>query len=138
VQEEITVNEIMQILQKTQSIAVIGLSPKENRPSNLVGRYLIDAGYSVVPVNPGHTEILGKKCYSNLIDIQEQIDIVDIFRRPEDIMPIVEEAIAIGAKVIWMQLGIINQQAAARARQAGLTVIMDRCIKIDHSNFFQN
>jgi uncharacterized protein len=133
----IAVDEIRWVLKNTKSIAIVGLSPKENRPSNLVGRYLIDVGYAVVPVNPGHTEILGKKCYSKLIDIKEQIDVVDIFRKTENVMPVVEEAITIGAKVIWMQLGIVNYQAATRAEQAGLTVIMDRCIKIEHSNLFQ-
>ena len=135
--ENVNMQEIKKILEKSVSIAVVGLSPKEIRPSNLVGRYLIDAGYTIIPVNPGHTEILGKKCYSSLTEINEQVDIVDIFRRSEDVLPVVEEAIAIGAKVIWMQLGIVNHQAAARAEEAGLTVIMDRCIKIDHNDLFK-
>ncbi len=135
-QKIVSMNEIKKILEKSVSIAVVGLSPKENRPSNMVGRYLLDAGYTVIPVNPGHTEILGKKCYPGLTDINEKVDIVDIFRRSEDVSPIVEEAIAIGAKVVWMQLGIVNHQAAARAEEAGLTVIMDRCIKIDHNDLF--
>ncbi len=132
-----TMHEIKKILETSVSIAVVGLSPKENRPSNLVGRYLIAAGYTIIPVNPGHTEILGKKCYPSLTEINEKVDIVDIFRRSEDILPIVEEAITIGAKIIWMQLGIVNHQAAARAEEAGLTVIMDRCIKIDHNDLFK-
>jgi predicted CoA-binding protein len=132
-----TMHEIKKILEKSVSIAVVGLSPKENRPSNLVGRYLIDAGYTIIPVNPGHTEILGKKCYPSLTEINAQVDIVDIFRRSEDVLPIVEEAITIGAKIIWMQLGVVNHQAAARADEAGLTVIMDRCIKIDHNDLFK-
>jgi hypothetical protein len=135
-QKIVSMNEIKKILEKSVSIAVVGLSPKENRPSNMVGRYLLDAGYTVIPVNPGHTEILGKKCYPNLTGIDVQVDIVDIFRRSEDVLPIVEEAIAIGAKVVWMQLGIVNHQAAARAEEAGLTVIMDRCLKIDHNDLF--
>ena len=129
-------NEIKKILGKSVSIAVVGLSPKENRPSNLVGRYLIDAGYTVIPVNPGHTEILGKTCYPSLSNVNEPVDIVDIFRKSEDVLPIVEEAISIGAKVIWMQQGIVNHQAAARAEEAGLSVVMDRCIKIDHNDLF--
>lgn len=135
-QKIVSMNEIKKILEKSVSIAVVGLSPKENRPSNMVGRYLLDAGYTVIPVNPGHNEILGKKCYPSLTDIGVQVDIVDIFRRSEDVSPIVEEAIAIGAKVVWMQLGIVNLQAAARAEEAGLTVVMDRCIKIDHNGLF--
>jgi predicted CoA-binding protein len=132
-----TMHEIKKILEKSVSIAVVGLSPKENRPSNLVGRYLIDAGYTIIPVNPGHTEILGKTCYPSLTEINAQVDIVNIFRRSEDVLPIVEEAITIGAKIIWMQLGVVNHQAAARAEEAGLTVIMDRCIKIDHNDLFK-
>jgi uncharacterized protein len=135
-QELVNLQGIKHILEKSQSIAVVGLSPKENRPSNLVGRYLLDAGYTVIPVNPGHAEILGRKCYPDLSFVTEHVDIVDIFRKSEDVLPIVDEAIAIGAKVIWMQLGVVNYQAAARAEEAGLTVIMDRCIKIDHNNLF--
>ena len=125
--------DLSQILRTSQTIAVVGLSPKENRPSNMVARYLMEAGYRVVPVNPGQTEILGEKCYPDLTSIPHAVDIVDIFRRPADIPPIVEEAIAIGAKTIWMQLGIRNDEAAARAKAAGLQVVMDRCLKVDHS-----
>ena len=135
-QKIVSMTAIKEILERSVSIAVVGLSPKENRPSNMVGRYLLEAGYTVIPVNPGHNEILGEKCYSSLTGINQQVDIVDIFRRSEDVFPIVEEAIAIGAKVVWMQLGIVNPQAAARAEEAGLTVIMDRCIKIDHNDMF--
>jgi uncharacterized protein len=130
----VNLHEIKQILEKSHSIAVVGLSPKENRPSNIVGRYLIDAGYKVIPVNPGHMEILGRKCHPNLSSIGGHVDIVDIFRKSEDVLPIVDEAIAIGAKVIWMQLGVVNHLALARAEEAGITVIMDRCIKIDHND----
>lgn len=135
-QKYVNLNEIKKILEQSNTIAVVGLSPKENRPSNMVGRYLLNVGYTVIPVNPGHKEILGRKCYPNLSEISEHIDIVDLFRRSEDVLPIVEDAIAIGAKVIWMQQGIINHQAAARAEEAGLSVIMDRCIKIDHNDLF--
>ena len=96
----------------------------------------MDAGYTVIPVNPGQTEILGKKCYSSLSEIPEKVDIVDIFRKSEDVVPIVEEAIAIGAHVIWMQLDVVNERACTLAEEAGLAVIMDRCIKIDHNNLF--
>jgi predicted CoA-binding protein len=126
--------EISKLIKEYKTIAVVGLSPKENRPSNQVARYLIEAGYNIIPVNPGQSEILGKTCYPDLKSIPEHVDIVDIFRRSEDIPPIVVDAISINAKVIWMQQGIINEEAAAVARKAGLTVIMDRCLKVDHMN----
>ncbi len=126
--------EISQILKGFRTIAVVGLSPKENRPSNQVARYLVEAGYNVIPVNPGQEEILGRKCYPDLESIPEAVEIVDIFRRSEDIPPIVSSAINIKAKVVWMQLGIVNDDAATEAKKAGLSVIMDRCIKIDHQN----
>ncbi len=125
-------NEIKALLETAHVIAIVGLSPKEKRPSNLVARYLLDVGYTVIPVNPGHVEILGLKCYPDLSAIDQPVDIVDIFRRPEAVPPIVDEAIAIGAKAVWMQLGVINYQAAAQAKESGLMVIMDRCLKIDH------
>lgn len=128
-------NEIKDILQKASTIAVVGLSPKEARPSNMVAKYLINAGYSVIPVNPGHSSLLGMKCYPDLLSIGQQIDIVDIFRRAEDVQPIVEQAIEIGASTIWMQQKIINEKAAEIARKNNLKVIMDRCIKIDHASF---
>ncbi len=126
--------EVEQLLRLARTIAIVGLSPKENRPSNAVGRYLLTAGYTVYPVNPGQTEILHQQCYPSLSAIPAKIDIVDIFRRPEEVLPFVEEAVLIGAAAVWMQLGIVNHQAAEYARRNGLTVIMDRCIKIDHSN----
>ncbi len=126
--------EIKEILAQTKTIAVVGLSPKENRPSNDVARYLMAAGYTIIPVNPGQSEILGLKCYANLRDIPHRVDVVDIFRRPEEVGPVVDQAVEIGAKVVWMQEGIINEEAAAVARAAGLTVIMDRCLKVDHAS----
>jgi hypothetical protein len=125
--------EIGNLLRQARTIAIVGLSPKEDRPSNMVGRYLLDAGYSLFPVNPGQSEILGLKCYPDLVSIPVHIDIVDIFRRSEDVYPIVEEAVKIGAGAIWMQLGIVNQEAAEFARRHGLQTVMDRCIKVDHS-----
>ena len=124
--------EIANLLRQARTIAIVGLSPKENRPSNLVGRYLVAAGYTVIPVNPGQSEILGLKCYPDLLSIPEHIDIVDIFRRSEDVYPIVEEAVKVGAGAIWMQLGIVNQDAAGYALRHGLRTVMDRCIKVDH------
>ena len=126
--------EINRLLKESKNIAVVGLSPKANRPSNQVALYLIEVGYNVIPVNPGQEEILGRKCYPDLESVSEPIDIVDIFRRSEDVEPIVESAIGVGARVVWMQQGIVNEEAAARAREAGLTVIMDRCLKVDHRN----
>jgi len=121
---------VKEVLRSARSIAVVGFSPKENRPSNRVGRYLIQAGFRVIPVNPGHSEIYGLKCYPDLVSIPEPVDVVDIFRRSEDVLPVVAEAIGIRAKVIWMQQGIINREAAALAEKAGLIGI-----KIDHMQF---
>jgi len=135
IQPALPINEI---LCSNSSIAVVGFSPKANRPSNMVGRYLMDVGYTVYPVNPGVAEILGHVSYPDLASIPEKIDIVDIFRRSEDVLPVVEAAIAIKAKVIWMQQGIVNEEAAALAEKAGLIVIMDRCIKIDHANMMSS
>lgn len=126
---------VKEVLRSAKTIAVVGFSPKENRPSNMVGCYLVKAGFRVIPVNPGHTEICGLKCYPDLAVIPEPVDVVDIFRRSEEVLPVVEEAIAIGAKVIWMQQGIVNHEAAALAEKAGLIVIMDRCLKVDHMQF---
>ena len=120
------------LLIRAKSIAVVGLSPKEARPSNMVARYLIEAGYRVYPVNPGQSSILGLTCYADLRDIPDPIDIVDIFRRSEEVYPIVEAAVEIGAKAVWMQQGIIHREAAEFAVRHGLEVFMDRCIKIEH------
>lgn len=125
---------IDKILSTTKSIAVVGFSPKENRPSHMVGKYLMDVGFSVYPVNPGVDEILGQLSYPDLASIPDSIDIVNIFRRSEDVYPVVEAAIAIKAKVVWMQQGIENKEAAMLAEKAGLQVVMDRCIKIDHAH----
>lgn len=127
-------SEIKRILQSCQTIAVVGLSPKPTRPSNEVALYLQEAGYTVIPVNPGQTEILGQACYPQLQAIPGRVDLVNIFRRPEDVEPIVADAIQIKARVVWMQQGIVNEKAAAMARKAGMTVIMDRCIKVDHQD----
>ena len=125
---------IRNILKNTTTIAVVGLSPKPNRPSNQVAQYLKDAGYTIIPVNPGQDTLLGLPCYPSLQAIPEPVDMVDIFRRSEFVLPIVAEAIAIKAKVIWMQSGIINEAAARLAEEAGLMVIMDRCTMVDHMN----
>lgn len=133
-QIDTTLKQRKDLLKKNKVIAVVGLSPKESRPSNMVARYLIEAGFTVIPVNPGQTEILGLKCYTSLDDISESVDIVNVFRRSEDVLPIAEQAVAIGAKGLWLQQGVINNDAKEIAEAAGLLVVMDRCIKIDHQN----
>jgi predicted CoA-binding protein len=125
---------IRRILKDSETIAVVGLSPKQHRPSHRVARYLMEAGYTIIPVNPGQDSILGLPCYPNLRAIPAKVDMVDIFRRPEAVLPIVEDAIAISAKFIWMQEGIVNAEAAEKAEAAGLRVIMDRCTMVDHMN----
>jgi predicted CoA-binding protein len=126
------VTTIRRILNNSKTIAVVGLSPKPQRPSHQVARYLMAAGYLIIPVNPGQETILGLTCYPNLKAIPTAVDLVDIFRRSEAVAPIVEDAITIGAKFIWMQEGVVNNEAAAKAEAAGLAVIMDRCTKVDH------
>jgi len=124
-----------QILRDAKTIAVVGLSPKPERPSFQVADYLKGVGYEIIPVNPGHDQILGLRCYPNLDAIPGRVDIVDIFRNSKEVPAIVDSAIRIGAKVIWMQLGIVHEEAAAKAKAAGLVVIMDRCLMIDHQNY---
>jgi len=124
--------KVKAILEHCKTIAIVGLSPKLQRDSHQVAEYLKAHGYTIVPVNPGQKEILGEKCYRDLKAIPFSIDIVDIFRRPEHIPPVVDDAIQIGAKAVWMQLGIAHNGAALKARDAGLEVVMNRCIKIEH------
>ncbi len=126
----------LRILQQYRTIAMVGLSSNPFRPSHFAAIYMLAEGYRVIPVNPREREILGQPCYPSLRDIPEPVEIVDIFREPSAVPPIVEDAIAIGAKVVWMQLGVINEVAAARARAAGLEVVMDACVKIEHARFF--
>lgn len=124
--------EIAAILRAAKTIAVIGFSPKPDRPSHNIFFYLKDQGYAVYPVNPGLSEFEGEKVYKSLSDVPVPVDIVDIFRQPEAVGEIVEEAIAKKAKVIWMQSGIVNNEAAARAQKAGLGVVMNKCIQVEH------
>jgi len=131
------VKDLGTILAGIRTIAVVGLSPKENRPSHRVARYLVEVGYTVIPVNPGQDEILGLACYPDLPSIGRPVDLVDIFRRSDQVEPIVRDAIDIGARVIWMQQGIVNEQAADLAARAGLTVVMDRCLMVEHRQFVQ-
>jgi uncharacterized protein len=123
---------IPELLHNARTIAVVGLSGKRFRPSYGVSEYMQSAGYRIIPVNPNERQVLGEKSYPSLDDVPEAVDIVDIFRRSEFVPEIVEAAIRKGAQVIWMQEGVIHEQAAARARQAGLEVIMDRCILKEH------
>ncbi|MGB3212137.1 MAG: CoA-binding protein [Desulforhopalus sp.] len=128
-------SEISRLLKETRTIAIVGLSPKENRPSNMVGRYLLDAGFTIYPVNPGQSQILGETCYSDLGSIPNPIDIVDIFRKSEDVLQVVEQLIELDPlpRAVWMQQGIVNESAAVLARRKGIFVVMDRCIKVDHA-----
>lgn len=125
-------NRISDVLHSARTIAVVGLSGKRFRPSYGVSEYMKKAGYRIIPVNPNETEVLGEKCYSDLDSVPDAVDIVDIFRRSEFVPAIVEAAIRKGAKAIWMQEGVVHEEAARRAEEAGLTVIMDRCILKDH------
>lgn len=124
------------VLSAARVIAVVGLSPKKERPSNQVARYLLARGYRVIPVNPGHQRLLDLLCYPDLAAageaVSERIDIVNIFRRSEQVEPVVRDAIAVGAGCVWMQEGVINREAARAAEAAGLEVIMDQCIKTVH------
>jgi predicted CoA-binding protein len=123
---------IKEILQTYKNIVVVGLSSQTWRPSYSVSRYMQTVGYRIIPVNPNETEVLGEKAYASLDDVPGPIEIVDIFRRPEFVPDVVEAAIRRKARVIWMQLGVVNEAAAERARAAGLEVVMDRCILVEH------
>ena len=123
---------IRDLLRDSHTIAVVGLSSKKFRPSHGVAEYMQKEGYRIIPVNPNETEVLGEKSYARIEDIPEHIDIVDIFRRPEFVGPVVDSAIQIGAGVIWMQEGVVHEEAAQKARAAGLAVVMDRCILKEH------
>jgi uncharacterized protein len=123
---------ILEVLKKYNTIAVVGLSANPARASYEVTEYMQSAGYKIIPVNPNETEVLGEKCYARLEDVPEKIEIVNVFRRVEDVPPVVEGAIKIGAKVVWMQMGIENASAAERARAAGLIVVEDACVLVEH------
>ena len=122
----------MELMRDAKTIAVVGVSANPDRPSNEVAKYLIDAGFTVYLVNPMEAEIFGMPVYDSVADIPEPVDIVDIFRRADDVGPVVADAIASGAHTVWMQLDIVNEAAAAEARAAGLEVVMDRCTLIEH------
>jgi uncharacterized protein len=125
--------EFKEILENARTIAVVGLSANPERTSYRVSRYMQERGYKIIPVNPTITESLGEKSYASLKDIPVKVDIVNVFRNSPDVPPVADDAIAIQAKVLWMQEGIVNQEAAAKAEAAGLKVVMDRCIMVEHA-----
>ena len=120
------------ILSSSRTIAVVGLSPNPDRPSHAVATYLQARGYRVIPVNPNYEEILGERCYASLTDIPEKVDLVDVFRRTEDVEPIARQAVQIGARTFWQQMGVANEEADRIAREAGLESVMNRCVKNDY------
>ena len=124
--------EIEHILETSKTVAIVGLSDKPDRDSYLVAAYLQSHGFRIIPVNPVVTSVLGECSYASVTDVPEKVDVVDIFRKSEAVGPVVVEAIAAGARVVWMQLGVVNQAAAEVARAAGLEVVMDRCMKVEH------
>ena len=130
------IETIRSILKENKSIAVVGLSANWNRPSFFASKYMQQKGYKIIPVNPRYSEILGEKCYKSLLDIEEKVDIVDCFRKSDDILPIATDAIKIKAKVLWMQLSVFNEDATVLSRNAGLKVVQDRCVKIEHARLF--
>jgi uncharacterized protein len=130
------INTLRRILKQSKTIAVVGLSAHWWRPSYFAAKYLQERGYRIIPVNPQYGEVLGQKCYPNLQAIPEKVDVVDCFRKSEEIPALADAAIAMGAKVLWLQLGVINHEAADKARKAGLDVVMDRCMKIEHGRLF--
>ena len=123
---------ITAILSRYKTIAVVGLSSNPMRPSHEVSEYMQRAGYRIIPVNPNETEVLGEKSYARLEDVPETVDVVNVFRRAEEVPPVVDSAIRVGARVVWMQLGIKNEEAAEKARAAGLAVVEDACILVEH------
>jgi len=123
---------VAQILRGAKTIAVVGLSSNPARPSNEVAAYLKGAGYRIIPVNPNETEVMGEKAYARLEDVPEPVDVVDVFRKSEDVGPATDAAIAVKAKVLWMQLGIENAEAAEKARKAGLAVVENACMLVEH------
>jgi predicted CoA-binding protein len=127
---------LRRILRSARTIAVVGLSAEWHRPSYFAAKYMQAHGYRIVPVNPRYAEILGERCHPSLESIDVPVDMVDVFRRTEDVLPIAEQAVAIGARCLWQQIGVKNEAAAALAAAAGLDVVMDRCVKIEHARVF--
>ena len=134
--DDTDISTLRRILGTCRTIAVVGLSANWYRPSYFAAKYMQDHGYTVIPVNPAYPEVLGQKCYPTLADIPVKVDMVDCFRRAEEIPALADESIAIGARVLWMQLGIVNEDAKRTALAAGLEVVMDRCVKIEYARLF--
>ena len=137
--DDTDIETLRQLLLDCRTVAVVGVSADWFRPSHFVAKYLLEHGYRMVPVNPRYPELLGQRCWASLREARDAvgpIDLVDCFRRSQDIDAIADEAIAIGARALWMQIGVVNEAAAARARAAGLQVVMDRCVKIEHARMF--
>jgi predicted CoA-binding protein len=133
---EVDTLSLRRILQSSRTVAIVGLSAEWHRPSYFVGKYLQDHGYRIVPVNPRYTEILGERSHARLEDIPGAVDLVTVFRRTEDVLPVARSAVAVGAKVFWQQIGVVNHDADALVRAAGLDSVMDRCVKIEHARLF--
>ena len=130
------IHDLRRILLDYKRVAMVGLSDNWYRPSNFAAKYLLEHGFEVIPVNPRYAEILGQKCYPDLADIPTPVDIVDLFQRSDRVPPFVDQAIEIGAKVVWMQLGVEHEEAAQKGRDAGLEVVQDRCMKIEYARLF--
>jgi predicted CoA-binding protein len=131
-----TIAQLRTILKNSHTIAIVGLSADWWRPSYFAAKYMQEHGYRIIPVNPKYTEVLGEKCYPTLEAIPETVDIVDVFRKSEDCAPIAKQAVAIGAKTLWLQLGVENMEAQQIAEEAGLAVVMNRCVKIEYARLF--
>jgi predicted CoA-binding protein len=131
-----SIQELRSILTNCKTIAVVGISEQWHRPSYFVGKYLLEHGYRMIPVNPRYKEVLGQTCYPNLESVPTPIDMVDVFRRSEELMPIAKQTLVIGAKVLWQQLTVCNHEAHDYVREHGLTSVMDRCVKIEHARLF--
>ncbi len=130
------ISTLRRILRDCRSVAVVGLSAEWHRPSHFAAKYLQQHGYRIIPVNPRYTEVLGERCYASLTDIDEKVDLVDVFRHSADVLPIAHQAIAIGARCLWQQIGVMNRDAEALVQAAGLDSVMDRCMKIEHARLF--
>ena len=131
-----SVSSLRRILRECRTVAVVGLSPEWHRPSHFAAKYLQEHGYRVIPVNPRSDKILGERCYPSLLEIPERVDMVDVFRRTADVLPIAQQAVQIEARCLWQQIGVLNLDADTLVRAAGLDSVMDRCVKIEHARIF--
>ena len=128
--------DLRRILRSARTIAVVGLSNEWHRPSYFAAKYMQQHGYRIIPVNPRYTEVLGERCYASLTDVADKVDLVDVFRRTDDVLPIAQQAIAIGARCLWQQIGVMNHEADRLVQQAGIDSVMNRCVKIEHARLF--